>query len=169
MMLCSTSTPLQTTPLWMSYMSTPLQKPLHTRSRSATDLCGGSCSSPLNISCTQNCQYPLPVPYWGDGSKDHWRTGAHIFSCAHRTMVRVCADASPSFSTKSMGHNAGVDFALDGNLIDWTTSAHSRMGQSVNTTKTEVVCQWTSSTLHTLTCLHHQPSTTDNNPLLQKS
>lgn len=112
-MLCSTSTPLQTTPLWMSYMSTPLQTP---PSQSATDLCGGSCSSPLNISCTQNCQYPLLVP-WGDDPMEN--RSPPLFLCTQD----YGTNASPSFSTKSMGHNAGVDFALDGNLLDWTTTA----------------------------------------------
>lgn len=66
-----------------------------------------------------------------------------------------------------MGHNAGVDFALDGNLFDWTTTAllltHHRIfmpsslrllrpiaEQSVNTTRIEVDCQWSSSTSHTV-------------------
>lgn len=79
-----------------------------------------------------------------------------------------------------MGHYAGVavDFALDGNLLVWMTTAllptHRRIfrpsslrllrpiaEQSVNTTKTEMDCKWSPSTSHTLPVfiLNHQPLT----------
>lgn len=185
LMLCSTITPLQTTPLWMSYMSTPLQSPPFTISVSHWPLWRF-----LQLSAQYQLYPKLSISsassilgWWFKRPLEN--RSPHSFLCTQDYGKGVCWRIT-QFLYKEHGAQCWCRFCIGWKslrLDDYGTVAHSPQNlQAILAAAVKAhrgtICQhhqdWSWLPVEFLyfthpACLHHQPSTTDNNPLLQKS